>query len=109
MSLSGLVNVHHRSRRRVDVWVKGRYRPEVLHARVGEPLRIVFRREETAPCSEHVVFPSLGKSAMLPPHEEVAIDILPDRTGVHEFTCQLGMLRGRLVIHGDDAAGELPR
>jgi plastocyanin domain-containing protein len=79
-----------------------------LHARVGEPLRIVFRREETASCSEHVVFPSLGKSAMLPPYEPVAIDIVPDRAGVHEFTCQLGMLRGRLVVHGGPMAGELP-
>lgn len=110
MSLSGLLRARPRRRhRRVDVRVRGGYRPQVVHARVGEPLRIVFRREETATCSEHVVFPSLGKSAMLPPYQDVTIDIVPERTGVHEFTCQLGMLRGRLVIHGDHAAGELPR
>ena len=53
--------------RTVRVRVKGGYQPSVVHARVGEPLRIVFSREETASCSEHVVFPAFGNS--LPVHQ----------------------------------------
>ncbi len=87
----------------VRVRVKGGYRPSVLHGRVGEPLRIVFSREETASCSEHVVFPAFGKSAMLPPFEDVTLELVPERAGEYEFTCQLGMLRGRLVVAGDGA------
>ncbi len=87
----------------VRVRVKGGYQPSVLHGRVGEPIRIVFSREETASCSEHVVFPAFGKSAMLPPFEDVAIELVPERAGEYEFTCQLGMLRGRLVVAGDGA------
>ena len=82
----------------VRVRVKGGYRPSVLHGRVGEPLRIIFSREETASCSEHVVFPAFGKSAMLPPFEDVALELMPERAGEYEFTCQLGMLRGRLIV-----------
>ena len=89
--------------RTVRVRVKGGYQPAVVHARAGEPLRIVFTREETASCSEHVVFPAFGKSAMLPAFEDVALDLLPERAGEYEFTCQMGMLRGRLVVAGDEA------
>ncbi|MBM2823762.1 MAG: copper-translocating P-type ATPase, partial [Thermoleophilia bacterium] len=87
--------------RTVRVRVKGGYEPSVVYGRVGEPLRIVFSREETASCSEHVVFPAFGKSAMLPPFEDVALELVPERAGEYEFTCQLGMLRGRLVV-GDN-------
>ena len=83
------------------VRVKGGYEPPVVHAQAGEPLRIVFRREETAPCSEHVVFPAFGKSAMLPPFQDVAIELVPEHAGEYEFTCQMGMLQGRLVVAGE--------
>lgn len=84
----------------VRVRVKGGYQPATITARVGEPLRIVFSRQETAPCSEHVVFPAFGKSAMLPAFEDVTLELVPERAGEYEFTCQLGMLRGRLVVVG---------
>lgn len=80
------------------VRVKGSFQPNALFGRVGEPLQIVFRREETASRSERVVFPAFGKSAALPPHEDVTVELLPDRAGDFEFTCQLGLLRGRLHI-----------
>jgi hypothetical protein len=84
--------------------VRGGYEPEVLYASVGEPLRIVFSREETAPCSERVLFPEFGRSAMLPPFEDVALELVPERAGEYEFTCQLGVLRGKLVVAEDDGA-----
>lgn len=87
-----------RHARTVRVRVRGGFEPPVLHARAGEPLRIVFSREETAPCTERVVFPAFGRSAMLPPFEEVALELAPERAGEYEFTCQLGVLRGRLVV-----------
>ena len=80
------------------VRVRGGYHPDTLHARVGEPVRLIFRREETAPCSESVVVPAFGKSATLPAHEDVTIELAPERSGTYEFTCQMGMLRGRLIV-----------
>ena len=85
------------------VRVKGRYSPEVIEARPGERLRLVFRREETAACSERVIFPSLGKSVMLPPFEDVTVDLGPLPPGEHEFSCELGVLRGRIVVRGEPA------
>ena len=83
--------------------VRGGYNPDTIYARVAQPLRLTFRREETAPCSERVVFPDLGKSAMLPAYQDVTIELMPERAGVHEFTCQLGLLHGRLIV--EDRSG----
>ena len=83
---------------RAHIRVRGGYEPDTIYARVGEPLRVTFRREETATCSERVVFPDLGKSAMLPAYRDVTVELTPERAGIHEFTCELGMLRGRLIV-----------
>jgi len=96
-----MLQLRRSSRRAVLVRVRGGYRPDTIYARVGEPLRLTFRREETAPCSERVVFPDLGKSAMLPAYQDVTIELTPERAGVHEFTCELGVLHGRLIV-GDE-------
>lgn len=80
------------------VRVRGGYEPDTLVARAGEPLRITFRREETAGCSECVVFPAFGRSVTLPPFEDVTVELLPEQPGEYEFTCRLGMLRGRLMV-----------
>jgi Cupredoxin-like domain len=95
--------------RTARVRVKGGYQPSAVHGRVGEPLRIVFSREETASCSEHVVFPAFGKSAMLPPFEDVVLELVPERAGEYEFTCQMGVLRGRLVVTGEGPAMSEPQ
>jgi plastocyanin domain-containing protein len=80
------------------VEVCGGYEPSTIVARAGEPLRIGFTRHETSPCSERVVFPDFGVEADLPPHEEVVVELLPREPGEFEFTCGMGMLRGRLVV-----------
>jgi plastocyanin domain-containing protein len=64
----------------------------------GKPVRLRFRREETASCSEIVQFPDFGKSAKLPTGEEVILEFLPDKPGEYGFSCQMGMFRGRLVV-----------
>jgi plastocyanin domain-containing protein len=86
------------SRREVRVRVRGGYQPDSIHAEAGVPLRLLFRREETSSCSEQVVFPAFGKSAMLPTGETVAVDLLPETPGEYEFTCAMGMLHGRLIV-----------
>ena len=80
------------------VLVKGGYTPDVIVVQHGKPVRLNFRREETAACSEMVVFGDFGKSAKLPEGEIVPVELLPERPGEYEFTCQMGMLRGKLVV-----------
>ena len=80
------------------VLVKGGYTPDVIVVQHGRPVRLSFRREETAACSEMVVFGDFGKSAHLPTGETVPVEFLPERPGEYEFSCQMGMLRGKLIV-----------
>ena len=84
--------------------INGSYQPAEVHVRPGRPTRLLFRREETAPCSERVVFPDYGLSVMLPPFEEVAVDLPASEPGAHEFTCEMEMLHGRLVVDREGVA-----
>src|SRR6266508_6175091 len=80
------------------VLVKGGYAPDTIVVRAGKPVRLTFRRQEASPCSEMVVFGDFAKSARLPEGESVPVELLPNQPGTFAFTCQMGMLRGRLVV-----------
>ncbi len=80
------------------ILVKGGYTPDVIVVQHGWPVRLNFRREETAACSEMVVFGDFGKSAKLPEGQVVSIELLPEKPGVYDFSCQMGMLHGKLVV-----------
>lgn len=80
------------------VVVKGGYTPDTIIVERGRPVRLVFRREEAARCSERVVLPAFAKSAVLPENKEVAVEFVPQEKGEFPFTCQMGMLRGRIVV-----------
>lgn len=80
------------------VLVKGGYTPDIIVVQHGTPVRLNFRREETAACSEMVVFGDFGKSAKLPTGETVRVEFLPEHPGEFEFGCQMGMIRGKLIV-----------
>jgi plastocyanin domain-containing protein len=80
------------------VLVKGGYTPDVIVVQHGKPVRLTFRREETSACSEMVVFSEFGKSAKLPTGQSVPVEFVPEQAGEYEFTCQMGMLRGKLIV-----------
>lgn len=85
----------------VRVRVKGGYDPDLVVAEAGRPIRLLFNRQETAACSEMVQFPDFEISRHLPAGETVAIEIEDPAPGEYEFSCQMGMLRGKLVITSD--------
>ncbi len=76
----------------------GVYTPDTIVVDRGTPVRLTFRREESTPCSETVVFDAFGKSAQLPQGQAVAVELMPDEPGRYEFACQMGMYRGTLVV-----------
>jgi plastocyanin domain-containing protein len=80
------------------VLVKGGYTPDVIVVEAGKPVRLNFVRQETASCSEMVLLPAFSKSARLPEGQTVPIEFLPTERGEFEFACQMGMLRGKVVV-----------
>lgn len=82
----------------VRVIVQGGYQPSQVRVRAGVPVRMIFDRKETSSCSEEVVLPDFGVRRFLPAHSETAIEFTPGAAGSHEFTCGMGMLRGRVIV-----------
>lgn len=82
----------------VLIRVKGGYDPDLVVVEAGRPVRLLFNRQETASCSEMVQFPDFGVSRHLPAGETVPVEIEAPEAGEYEFACQMGMLRGRLVV-----------
>ena len=80
------------------VLVKGGYSPDTIVAVAGKPLRLIFQREEASPCSETVVFAHFAKNAKLPQGQPTAVELMPNEPGEYPFSCQMGMLRGLLVV-----------
>ncbi|MFN3476028.1 MAG: cupredoxin domain-containing protein [Candidatus Methylomirabilales bacterium] len=80
------------------ILVKGGYTPDVIVVERGRPVRLFFRREETAACSEMVILGDFNKSAKLPTGETVSLELMPVQPGEYEFTCQMGMFRGKLIV-----------
>jgi plastocyanin domain-containing protein len=82
----------------VAITVKGGYTPDIIVVKAGQPLRIRFTRQESSTCSEMVLFPDFNQSAKLPEGQEVSVEFTPDKPGEYGFQCQMGMLRGKLIV-----------
>jgi len=85
-------------RQEATIVVKGAYTPDVILVERGKPVRLSFLRQETAACSEEVVFPDFQRRSQLPEGELVPVDFIPEDAGEYEFTCGMGMLRGKVVV-----------
>lgn len=81
----------------VTIVVEGGYEPATIRVKAGSPVRLHFDRRETNGCSEEVVIPDFGIRTFLPAHRTTDIEITPTEPGTYEFTCGMGMLRGRVV------------
>lgn len=82
----------------VAVTVKGGYTPDVIVVQKGRPVRLTFTRHESSACSEKVLFPDFNQNALLPEGEQVTLEFTPDKPGEFGFQCQMGMLRGKLIV-----------
>ncbi|MGE0651576.1 MAG: cupredoxin domain-containing protein, partial [Alphaproteobacteria bacterium] len=80
------------------ILVKGGYTPDTIIVTRGKPVRLNFRREETASCSDKVIFEHFDKSAELPTGKVVSIELMPKEPGEYGFACPMGMFRGRLIV-----------
>lgn len=82
----------------IKVQVKGGYDPDVLVVEAGRPVRIDFHRNETADCSEEVVFGDFGIRKKLPAFQTTPVEFIPEEPGEYAFTCGMSMMRGKLIV-----------
>lgn len=82
----------------IRVLVKGGYEPDVIVVEKGRPVRLDFYRDETAACSDTVVFGDFGIARPLPAFQTTAVEFTPDKAGEFTFTCGMNMMRGKLIV-----------
>jgi plastocyanin domain-containing protein len=82
----------------IDITVKGGYSPDVVVVHQGSPVRLNFYRDETASCSDRVVFGDFHIARELPAFKTTPIEFTPERAGEFTWTCGMNMMRGKLVV-----------
>ncbi|MFI6764993.1 heavy metal translocating P-type ATPase [Streptomyces sp. NPDC050355] len=90
---------------RVEVTVRGGYRPDVIRVRQGVPVELVFDRQESGECTSRVVFPDLRVNAGLPAFARTTVRVSPDRAGTFGFACGMNMIHGTLLVEPDAGTG----
>ena len=81
---------------RITIVVDGGYSPDLIVARRGAPLTLIFDRRDTGPCTDEIVLPDFGIRRALPTGRRTAITIVPQNVGEYEFSCGMNMLHGRI-------------
>lgn len=82
----------------IKVTVKGGYSPDLIVVKQGRPVRLDFYRDETASCSDRVIFGDFGIARDLPAYQTTPIEFTPEKAGEFTFTCGMNMMRGKLVV-----------
>ncbi len=82
----------------VTIVVSGGYDPDLIVARKGVPLKLIFDRRENSPCSDEVVLPEFEVRRELPAFQKTEIDVVPQRTGEFPFSCGMNMLHGKIRV-----------
>lgn len=76
----------------------GVYTPARIEVEAGKPVTLNFLRKDPSPCAEKVIFSDLNISKELPINKEKAIELKIEKPGEYEFTCQMQMYRGTLIV-----------
>jgi len=82
----------------IKITVKGGYSPDVIAVKQGMPVKLDFYRDESASCTEQVVFGDFGIARDLSAFKTTSIEFTPDKAGEFTFACGMNMVRGKLVV-----------
>ncbi len=91
-------NLDESGMQEIKVTVRGGYTPDVIVVKEGSPVRLNFYRDETAGCSDRVIFGDFRIARELPAFKTTPIEFTPDKAGEFTFTCGMNMLRGKLIV-----------
>lgn len=76
----------------------GVYTPSRIAIEAGQPTTLVFLRRDPTACAEQVVFPDLNVAQHLVVDRRIPVELPALEPGEYEFTCQMAMYRGQLVV-----------
>lgn len=70
--------------------------------RAGRPVRLKFRRDESAFRSERVVISGFNKIVDVPSHGTATVILHPRQPGTFPFECTRGAFKGRLIVESNE-------
>jgi len=76
----------------------GVYSPAIIRTKSNKEITLRFIRKDHSPCAEKVIFQDFDLSADLPASKSYDISFTPNKIGEFDFTCQMGMYRGKLIV-----------
>jgi plastocyanin domain-containing protein len=76
----------------------GVYVPALIQVPAGKPITLHFIRKDATACASAVLFPQLNFAYSLPMNQMTEIILPPQKAGEIDFTCQMGMYRGKLLV-----------
>jgi plastocyanin domain-containing protein len=88
-----------KTKKLIEITVKdGIYQPAYIQLELNQPITLRFTRKDASPCAEMVIFHSLKISQQLLLNVPTDINLRLEKPGEYEFTCQMGMYRGKLMV-----------
>ena len=82
---------------RVTISKRG-YEPKSIAVKKGQPVKLVFYREDGENCGEELVFPKLNIRRNLPVGATETVEFTPQEAGDIGFTCGMNMYRGKVIV-----------
>lgn len=106
--LSGKVRVSAATAIPVLIEVKGRYSPDTIVVPADDPSGFAFAAWRHRAVPRPSSSTASARAPPLPTGQEVLVTLPAAQHGTYEFTCAMGMLRGRLVVEATPGrAGEV--
>lgn len=87
-----------KARGEITILVRGGYTPSVIEVPKGERTTLVFKREDESSCLEEVVLGDFKVKKYLPMHQEVRVEIIPQKKGIFNFSCGMNMFHGKVIV-----------
>lgn len=83
----------------IDIVVdNGVYTPSLVKVSNGEKIQLRFYRKDPSPCAEWVMFQKLDRGEQLPINKPHLIELKNIKPGEYDFTCQMNMYQGKLIV-----------
>lgn len=76
----------------------GGFKPDVIYAKRGKALTMVFNRTEKDTCATEVVIASERIRRELPLNQSVLVTFIPTKVGDVHFACPMNMVTGTVKV-----------
>lgn len=73
------------------------FEPDVLKIKKGIPVKFIIKAEQVSGCTNRIIIPDLDIIKNINYGENI-IKFIPDKTGIIDFSCWMGMVRGEFKV-----------